>query len=130
MGDALIDLNASLREVCIFRTRVPRWIRQKSSDVLPCITTQTSAMSLTATDAAQIAFIALSLEGRSALRCEPTRTIGTGVSIMNDSAAAVYPMVSVPCVTITPSTPFSISSAMARASSTQYSARMFSERML
>ena len=81
--------------------------------------THTSAMSLVATAAAHIAFMALSLLGLSALRWEPTSTMGTGVSIMKESAAAVYIMVSVPWVIIMPSAPFFISSYTARASSTQ-----------
>ncbi|VVB86054.1 Uncharacterised protein [uncultured archaeon] len=110
MGFAFMDWKASRREVCIFRTFVPLWMEQKSSLVEPCITTHTSAISLVATAAAHTAFMTLSLLGRSALRCEPTSTMGTGVSIMNESAAAVYIMVSVPWVIMIPSAPFFISS--------------------
>src|SRR5659263_287481 len=119
MGLAFIDWKASRRDVCILRTFVPLWILQKSSLVEPCITTHTSAISLAATAAAHMAFMVLSLLGLSALLWEPTSTIGTGVSIMNERAAAVYIIVSVPCVIITPSAPFLISSYTARASSIQ-----------
>src|SRR4030067_294498 len=119
MGFAFMDWNASRLDVCIFRTFVPLWREQKSSLVEPCITTQTSAMSLVATTAAHTAFMALSLLGRSALRCEPTRTIGIGVSIMNESAAAGYIIVCVPWGLIMPPAPFLISSYTARASTTQ-----------
>ena len=81
--------NASRREVCILRTRVARWIAQVSSFVVACITTATSPRSLVAAAAAQTAFITLSLEGRSADRWDPTKTMGTGVSIMKLRAAAL-----------------------------------------
>ena len=81
--------NASRRDVCIFRTRVPRWMAHKSSFVDACMTTATSPRSLVAAAAAQTAFIALSLEGRSADRWDPTKTTGTGVSIMKLMAAAL-----------------------------------------
>ncbi len=48
---------------------------------------------------------------------------------MNDKAAAVYPMVSVPWGMITPSAPFRISSATASASLCQCSTPMFSEKI-
>src|SRR5512137_1174180 len=112
-------LKASLRDVCIFRTLVPRWMLQKSSLVLPCITTHTSAMSLIAVVAAQMAFMEASLLGRSDDLCDPTMTTGTGVFTINESAAAVYIMVSVPCMMITPSAPSLISAATALASSDQ-----------
>lgn len=38
-GRALIDLNASLREVCIFLTRVPMCTAKESSPRVSCITT-------------------------------------------------------------------------------------------
>ena len=56
--------------------------------------------------------------------------MGTGVSSMYDSADAVNCIVSVPCITTTPSAPARISSATAVARSCQTSAVMFSERML
>ena len=84
-----IDWKASLREVCIFRTRVPRWMAQRSSLVVACITTATSPRGETAAEAAQRAFIALSLLGRSADLCEPTKMTGTGVSTMKEMAAAL-----------------------------------------
>ena len=62
-------------------------------------------MSLMATVAAQMAFMEASLLGRSELLCEPTMTTGTGVFSMKERAAAVYIMVSVPWVMITPSAP-------------------------
>ena len=77
-------------------------MEQTSSLVVACITTATSPRSLVAAAAAQTAFIALSLDGLSAERWEPTNTIGTGVLIMKLSAAALYAMVSVPWVTIMP----------------------------
>ena len=101
-------------------------MEQKSSLVEPCITTVTSAISLMATLAAQTAFMEASLLGRSELLCDPTSTTGTGVLSIKDRAAAVYIMVSVPWVMITPSAPDSISRATLFASSIQYSARMFS----
>ena len=87
-------------------------------------------MSLIATKAAQIAFMALSLLGRSALLWEPTITIGTGVSIIKERAAAVYIMVSVPWVIITPAAPVCISSTTDRARFCQDSESIFSERIL
>ncbi len=125
-----MDWNASRRLVCIFLTFAPLWIWQKSSDVLPCITTVTSAISLTATLAAHMAFMALSLLGRSALRWLPTNTMGTGVLIIKAMAAAVYIMVSVPWVMITPFAPALISLFTSSASLTQYSGRMFSDKIL
>ena len=113
-----------------FRTRVARWTAHRSSEGPSCITTTTSPRSETAADAAQTPFITLSEEGRSAERCEPTKTTGTGVESMNASAAAEYAMVSVPCVTITPAAPSSIAPWTARASSCQRAGVMFSERMV
>ncbi len=91
--------------------------------------TMTSAASALAASTAQTAFITLSEEGRSAERWLPVNTTGTGRSSMNESAAAEYCIVSVPCITTTPSAPASTSSWTARASSIQTSGVMFSERM-
>jgi hypothetical protein len=58
----------------------------------------TSAMSPYAAERTEwIRLSAASLDGRSLDRCDPTSTIGTGVSwTMNDRIAAVCPIVSVP----------------------------------
>ncbi|OQA55117.1 MAG: hypothetical protein BWY45_02347 [Euryarchaeota archaeon ADurb.Bin294] len=69
---------------------------QASSLVVPCITTTTSPRSDRAVFAAHMPFMTLSLLGRSADRCEPTKTTGTGVFIIKLMAAALYAMVSVP----------------------------------
>jgi hypothetical protein len=66
-----------------------------------------------------MAFIAESELGLSDDLWDPTITTGTGVRSMNESAAAVYIIVSVPCVMITPSAPDLISEATALASSIQ-----------
>jgi hypothetical protein len=60
-----------------------------SSFVVACITTATSPRALVAALAAHTAFIALSLDGRSADRCEPTKMIGTWESTMKLMAAAL-----------------------------------------
>jgi len=79
---------------------------------------------------APTALTTLSEEGRSAERWLPVKTMGTGVSSMNDSADAENCIVSVPCMTTTPSVPASISVSMASASSRHTAGVMFSERML
>ena len=64
-GSEFIILNASLFDVCIFRTFVPGIARHDSSFVFSCPTTATSAMSDVAYLAAQIRFSAASVEARS-----------------------------------------------------------------
>lgn len=69
-------------------------------------------------------------DGRSEERWAPTSMTGFGTSpSMNESAAAVYPMVSVPCGMMTASAPPLISSATAAASSCQWAGSMFSENI-
>jgi len=64
-GSEFIILNASLLEVCIFRTLSPGIARQDSSFVFSCPTSATSAMSDVAYFAAQIRFSAASVEALS-----------------------------------------------------------------
>ena len=69
-------------------------------------------------------------EGRSEDLCAPTRTTGLGTSpSMKESAAAVYPMVSVPCGMMIPSAPSLICLATSSARACQCSTFMFSEKM-
>ena len=69
-------------------------------------------------------------EGLSEDLWAPTKTTGLGMSpSMKDTAAAVYPMVSVPWGTMTASAPLLSSSAMASASFCQWGTVMFSEKM-
>ena len=102
-------------ELCILRQRVPRCSSAYWSDVGPNMQIRTSAISpRPAARTAWIRLSAASLDGRSLERCEPTMTIGTGVSCtMNERIAAVWPIVSVPWPTTMPSTPLSISSPIA-----------------
>ena len=65
IGVSLIILNASLLEVCIFRTFVAGIARQMLSFVFLCPMSETSAMSDIAYFAAQIRFMAASVEARS-----------------------------------------------------------------
>ena len=44
-GKVFIERNASLREVCIFLTFVPKWRRQESSDMFSCMQTKTPEIS-------------------------------------------------------------------------------------
>ena len=89
-GSVLIILNASLFEVCIFRTFVPGIARHVLSFVFSWPISATSAMSDVAYLAAQIRFSAASVEARSVLRCEYVRATGLFRSCRkNDSAADV-----------------------------------------
>ncbi len=117
-------------ELCILRQRVPRWRRAYWSEVGPNMQIWTSAISpRPAARTAWMRLSAASLDGRSLERCEPTMTIGTGVSwTMKDRIAAVWPMVSVPWPITIPSTPASISRPMASARATYCSFAMFSEK--
>ena len=72
--------------------------------------TSTSAQSAFAASTAETAFITLSEEGRSAERWLPVNTSGTGRPSTNAIADAVNCIVSVPCITTTPSAPASTSS--------------------
>ena len=117
-------------ELCILRQRVPRCSSAYWSEVGPNMQIRTSAIApRPAARTAWIRLSAASLDGRSLERCEPTMTIGTGVSCtMNERIAAVWPIVSVPWPTTMPSTPLSISRPMASASATYCSLAMFSEK--
>jgi len=75
-GVSLIILNASLLEVCIFRTFVAGIARHMLSFVFLCPMSAISAMSDVAYFVAQIRFSAASVEARSMLRCEYVRAIG------------------------------------------------------
>ncbi len=130
-GAAFMLRKASRREVCIFLTRVPRWTANESSPRVSCMTTNTPARPPWVQNLAHATrLLEASDDGRSEDLCAPTRTTGLGTSpSMNESAAAVYPMVSVPCGMMTPSAPLSISSATASASFCQCSTFMFSENI-
>ncbi len=123
--------NASRLDVCIFLTLVPVWTANESSPGVSCIITNTPALlPLVQNLAAAIRFEEASEEGLSEDLWAPTRTTGLGTSgSMNDNAAAVYPMVSVPWGMMTASAPLLISSATASASFCQLSTFMFSENM-
>jgi len=70
IGVSLIILNASLFEVCIFRTFVAGIARHVLSFVFLCPISDTSAISDVAYFAAQIKFNAASVEPLSIERCE------------------------------------------------------------
>ena len=127
----MIEWNASLREVCILRTLVPWWTANESSPGVSCMTTNTPERSAFVAKRTQaIRLLDASEDGRSEERCAPTRMTGFGTSpSMKDSAAAVYPMVSVPWGMMTASAPLLISSATALASSCQWAGSMFSEKI-
>ena len=130
-GAALMLWNASRRDVCIFLTRVPACTANESSPSVSCITTKTPARLPWVQNLAHATrLLEASDEGRSEDLCAPTSTTGLGTSpSMNESAAAVYPMVSVPWGMMTPSAPLLISSTTASASFCQCSTFMFSENM-
>ena len=90
IGVSLIILNASLLDVCIFRTFVAGIARHVLSFVFLCPMSATSAMSDVAYFVAQIRLSAASVEARSIERWEYVRAIGLfGVLMKNDRAAAV-----------------------------------------
>ena len=97
-GGAFMLRNASRREVCIFLTRVPAWTANESSPRVSCITTNTPERFPFVQNLAHATrLLDASDEGLSEDLCAPTSTTGLGTSpSMNDRAAAVYPMVSVP----------------------------------
>ncbi len=130
-GATLMLWNASLREVCIFLTRVPAWTAKESSPGVSCMMTNTPAMlPLVQNLAHAMRLLDASEEGRSEERWAPTSTTGFVTPwSMNESAAAVYPIVSVPWGMMTPSAPLSISSLTALARACQCSTFMFSEKM-
>jgi hypothetical protein len=130
-GEAFRLWKASLRLLCILRTLVPRCRWAQVSEVSPCMSTKTSAASaFTQKRAADSRLPYESDEGRSDERWAPTRTTGRGRSpSMKERAAAVYPRVSVPWGTMTPSTPELSSSATESASSLQVCTFMFSLNM-
>ena len=76
IGESLIILNASLRDVCIFLTFVAGIARQMLSFVFLCPMSATSAMSDVAYFAEQIRLSAASVDARSMLRCEYVRATG------------------------------------------------------
>jgi len=83
--------NASLREVCIFLTRVPAWTANESSPGVSCMMTNTPAMlPLVQNLAHAMRLLDASDDGRSEERCAPTSTTGFVTPwSMNESAAAV-----------------------------------------
>ena len=91
---------------------------------------KTSAQADFAASTAQITLTRLSLDGRSEERWLPVKIIGIGVQIIKEIAAAVYCIVSVPCMTMIPSTPASISSNIAFARSCQIDGVIFSDKIL
>ena len=81
---------ASLREVCIFLTRVPKWTAKESSPGVSCMTTYTPALPALQNLAQAMRLLLASEDGRSEDLCAPTRTTGLGTSpSMKDSAATV-----------------------------------------
>ena len=76
MGVSLIILNASRRDVCIFRTLVAGIARHVLSFVFLCPMSAISAMSDVANFVAQIRFSAASVDARSMERWEYVRAIG------------------------------------------------------
>jgi len=72
-------------ELCIFRQRVPRWRRAYWSEVGRTCRSRPRRSRPFRRRTAWMRLRAASLDGRSLERCEPTITIGTGVSwTMND----------------------------------------------
>ena len=84
-------LKASLREVCIFLTRVPLWTANRSSPEPSCMTTNTPArLPLTQNLAAAMRLLLASEEGLSEDLWAPTKITGLGTSpSMKETAAAV-----------------------------------------
>ncbi len=90
IGVSLIILNASLLDVCIFRTLVPGIAMHVLSFVFLCPISATSATSDVAYFAAQTRLSAASVEARSTDRWEYVSAIGLFRSLMkNDRAEAV-----------------------------------------